>query len=210
MSPKVGVAEAKVANLAGLQLQRPAVVLGHVDRGICRNAVPEIAGPHLKGRLLGNQRAALGRVCLGQQPVEGHVVEARVAVVGLAVGEGQLGALGHRVQVLRRVVAHRRQVELCQQRKLLQEHRALGPAGALEDIQSVVVQADRLLEVRLPFGEVFIGQQARVGRSAGVFNRIGGDEIDDALGDLALVERVARGLDPGHASTSSSRLLGAA
>ena len=169
---QVGVAEAEVPNLAGFQLQRPAIVLGHVKRGVRRNAVPEIAGPHLKRRLLTNQPAALGGIVLREQLIERHVVEAWVAVVGLAVGEGQLGALNHRVQVLRRVVAHRLQVELLQQGQLLQEHRALGPAGALEDIQTVVVQADRLFEARLPFGEVFIGQQARVSRSTGVLNRV--------------------------------------
>ena len=74
----------------------------------------------------------------------------------------------------------------------------------------MVVETDGFLEIRLPLGKIVVGQQARVRRAAGVFDRVGRDEVNDALGDLALVEGVARGLDAGHAPAPGSRLLGAA
>ena len=68
----------------------------------------DASAPTRARRLVG-----VGRV---EQAVDGHVEGGRVAVPGLPVGEGELGALGHRVDVAGAAEAHRRQVEALQQR----------------------------------------------------------------------------------------------
>ena len=59
------------------------------------------AGPELAGRLVSHERAPLARVLRRQQRLERHVGEGGIAVPGLAVGEGELGALDDGVDVAR-------------------------------------------------------------------------------------------------------------
>ena len=60
-----------------------------------------------------------------------HGGELGIAVVALAVGEGELGALEVHVQVLGGVVAERAQVEAFEKPQLLQQDRTLAPGAAL-------------------------------------------------------------------------------
>ena len=79
--------------------------LGHGRRrdapGNPRRAPIRASRPELQGRLGAQQAPPLIGVSAGQQLGQGHVGEARVAVPGLAVGEGQLGRLHDLVHELR-------------------------------------------------------------------------------------------------------------
>ena len=79
-----------------------------------------------------DQAAALSGVLVREQPLQGHAGEERIAVVALAIGEGQLGRLGDSVDVGDGVVAQRGEVEPFQQAELLQEDGSLAPGAAGE------------------------------------------------------------------------------
>ena len=76
-------------------------------------------------------------------------------------------------------------------------------------LEAAVVDADRLVEARLPGRHVVEGQEPGVLAAAGVGDGIL-DEGDDGLGDLAAVEQVGRGLDAGHPALGAPLLVGAA
>ena len=88
---------------------------------------------------------------------------------------------------VRRARAHGRQVEAVEQRELLQEHRALPPRPGLAHGQPAELVGQRLLEPRVPAGQVGVGQQPAV-RPAGHVHDLGGREVDrDGLGHETLV-----------------------
>ena len=64
------------------------------------------------------------------RPANGHVHEIGVAVVGVAVGEGQLQRLQHGVDVIRGIVAHSLQVAAFQDAQGVEVHRPLAPRAA--------------------------------------------------------------------------------
>ena len=86
-------------------------------RGSRGSRPPGAARPQLARRLGADEPAPLVRVPGAEQIVERHVA---VAVPGLAVGEGELGALDDRVDEVRRPRG-RVEVEAFEQRELLQE-----------------------------------------------------------------------------------------
>ena len=137
--------------------------------------------PGLPGRSspeasLADEPAPFVRVGRAEQVVQRDL---DVAVPGLAVGERELRALDDRVDEVRALAVA--EVEAVEQRQLLQEDRPLAPRPGLEDLPAVVGARDRLLDRRLPRGEVVaVEQRARPG---------------DRLGDEAAVEDVARGLE---------------
>ena len=196
----VRVAESKVDEVARRDAECPPVVLRHVFEDVVGNPHADIAGPLLHRGRLPDQRPSLCRVLLGQQLVEGNVVEVRVPVVTLAVGERQLGGLHQRVDVLGRVVSHRGDIIPFQQRELLQEDGPLRPGRALVDLEPPVLDHDRFLDGGMPLRHVVVGQEGSVRIPCGVLDGRGGDEIEDALRYLALVEGVPCRFDSGYAS----------
>jgi hypothetical protein len=110
-----------------------------------------------------------------------------VAVPRLPVGERELAAFGHGVHEVRGARAHGRQVEAVEQRELLREHRPLPPRLGLAHGQPAELVGQRLLEPRVPAGQVGVGQQPAV-RLAGHVHDLGGREVDrDGLGHETLV-----------------------
>ena len=114
------------------------------------------------------------------------------------------------MQVVGGVVAERADIHSVQDGELLKEERALRPCGALVDVQAVVFEGYGLLDGCVPLGEVFGGQHALVRHAARVLDGVVVDELDDRLGDRALVVFVAGGFDAGDASLALRLLLGGA
>ena len=100
---------------------------------------PGLPGRSSQARLGADERAPRGVVVRAEQRLHRHVGGVRVAVPGLAVGEGELGDLGDGVDVVGRQVPGGVQVEAGQQRELLQEDRALAPRAGLEHAVAAVV-----------------------------------------------------------------------
>ena len=71
--------------------------------------------------------APLGRVGVGEEAGRGNLRELRVAVVRVPVGQRELERLGHRVDVLGRVVAHPLEIEALEERERLEQASAPGP-----------------------------------------------------------------------------------
>ncbi len=143
------------------------------------------------------QAAPLLRVVAREEHVERHVGEVRIAVPRLAIGERELRALGDRVDVLRRVLAHPREVEALEQPQLLEEDRRLAPRPGLEHLVAVVVDRERLLPPRLPRCQVFRREKARV-TLAGAVAPLALLERDELLGDPAAVPVLHRILRRGE------------
>ena len=133
---------------------------------------------------------ALARVLLREQArdrLRGR--EVRIAVVEVAVGEGEVHRLVQRVDVARGVVAHRLQVHRLQDVQRLQHHRALHPGVQLVDVDVLVARLHRLLDVDLPRREVLHRDEpALLARAA-----------HELLRDVALVEAVVGGVERGLA-----------
>ena len=97
-----------------------------------------------------DELAPLGVVGLRQQRLHRHVDELRIAVEGLAVGVGELGALDPRVHEIGIGGGELVEVEALEQRQHLQQHRALRPGMRLQHAIVAVVEVDRLLDGRQP------------------------------------------------------------
>ena len=78
------------------------------------------------------------------------------------------------------------------------------------DIQAVVFERNRLFDGGVPLGEVFVFQQALVGNTACILDRVVLNEADYLLCDSALVVFVAGGFDSGDASSALRLLFGVA
>ena len=78
----------------------------------------------------------------------------------------------------------------------LQQHRPLAPEAARRDLVAAEGRAERGRDLDLELGEVLGAQQPALARV----------ELDDAPGDLALVEHVARGADRPRAAAAARRL----
>ena len=142
-----------------------------------------------------DELAALVVVRVGEQVVEGHVGEVRVAVPGLTVGEGELAALGHSVDVLGAAGLERRQVEAGKQRELLQEHRALAPrAGSCTRSGPGSRRWPAASRRACQVARSCAGEQAAVPLPGDV-HHLGGRELADLLGDEPVVPGAPRRLD---------------
>ena len=164
-----------------------------VDRGARRRCGrrPDARAGSSARRVLADERAPLVVVRLREQRLERHLA---VAVERLAVGEGELRALGDDVDELgRRELG---EVEAVEQRELLQAHRPGRPRQRLADGQPAVLERGDRLERRPPARHVVAGEQAA----------LGGDEAVDLLGDEALVVRArAPARSPPRASRRATR-----
>ena len=156
------------------------------------------ARPQVGAGLDVDQGLPLVVVVVAQQRFDRHVDEPRVAVIGLAVGKGELGRLGDDVDEAGAERIHGAQVEAPEQGKLLQEHRPLAPRTGLAHDQVAVRVCHRLLIGRLPVDHVVTGQQAAMGAAAAVHDLAPAEAVD-LLGDEALVPHAPRRLDDGLA-----------
>ena len=138
-----------------------------------------------------DELAALGRVLLAEKHVERNSGEVGVGVEGLAVGEGELGALDGGVDVVGRIVAHGLEVEVLEQVELLQEDRPLAPRPALMDPVAAVARGDRFLDSPPVARKVLGGQEAPVRLPGGVEELVVRAPALNCLGDLPLVEDCA-------------------
>ena len=101
------------------------------------------------------------RVVLGQEPANRLLGrEVGIAVVEVAVGEGEAHRLVEGVDVGGRVVAHRLEVRLLQEVERLEHRRALLPEGKLVDGDPLVRGADRLLDPHPPARQVLHRDEA--------------------------------------------------
>ena len=124
-----------------------------------------------------------------------HVDKIRIAVPGLAVGEGELGAFDDEMDKIRPERVEAVEIETLQQRQLLQQHRPLAPRAALGDRVAAIVEGDRRLDRRLPARHVVAGQQPAMAAAGDVEHFFAPAETVDRLGDKAAVPRVAGALD---------------
>ena len=85
-----------------------------------------------------DQLAPFGGVVVRQQQTHRHADEFGIAVVALAIGKCELGALEIDVQILGRVVSEAREVVALEQLELLQQDRALAPGSALQHLDAAI------------------------------------------------------------------------
>jgi hypothetical protein len=113
---------------------------------------------------------------------------ARISVVGLAVGEGQLHGFGDGVDVLRGVVAERGHVEAVQDLQHLDQHGPLAPEAARDELAGPEGRPHGRLEPHAKLRQVFPREQPALG---GVIAR-------DRGRDVAAIEGVAGGGEARH------------
>ena len=85
----------------------------------------------------------MDQVFFRQQLFDRHIHEFRVADILFPVGKGQVQRLAHGMDVLWRVMAHRRQVETLQNLEGLREGRPLAPRPGAVDVIAAVVNRYR-------------------------------------------------------------------
>ena len=155
----------------------------------------DLAGPLVHRGLRADELAPLGVVGLRQQRPHRHVDELGIAVEGLAVGIGELGALHPRVHEIGIGGGELVEVEALEQRQHLQQHWALRPGMGLHHAIVAVVEVDRLLDGRQPFRHVMGREHTLVPPAADVHHLSCAAERIDRLGDEALAPGAPRPLD---------------
>ena len=90
---------------------------------------------------------------------ERHLDHRRVAVIGLAVGKGELQRLGQVVDVVGAVVAEAGEIGALEQGQGLQQHRPLAPGAAGEDFEIAKPAALGRADRRMVLGEILGRQQ---------------------------------------------------
>ena len=133
-------------------------------------------------------------VGVAQQRVDRHIDELRIAVIGMAVGERQFECLDKCVDIGRRIVAQRFQVEAFQDLQRLQQHRALAPRPAAEQCGVVEADRQRRFDIDVKIGKIILAQPAVIGLVI----------RDDPACDVAAVECIPRRGQAGRASTLAS------
>ena len=146
---------------------------------------------HFRPRLVGaNQRATPRGVFLRQQTFQRHIDELGIAKMMVAVGECQIDRFGDDVDVLRRVVPHRLQVVTLEDVQRHRQCRPLRPRSAGVQFDVAELRFHRRFEIDLEVGKVVVTHQAA----------LLADPLGDGMRDVALVERIARRLQPGLAA----------
>jgi hypothetical protein len=136
-------------------------------------------------------------VRVGEQLVEADVDEARVAVARLAIGERALEDLEHEVDVVGVAAAQAVEPGMLDRAQRLGEDRPLAPRPAGQHLPVAPACAHGRLAPAVKLGEVLAREQAAVV----------GMERGDAGGDVAAVERVARGAQARLAPARQRRAL---
>ena len=161
------------------------------DRPIQRRCVAFMnfsgtAGPQLqRGLRRIDQRPALARVLLRQQPLVRNLDEVHVAEIFLAVGERQLDRFDAGVDVVGAVVPHRLEVVAFEDVQREQLGRALVRRRILVDAIAAIVDRDRRLD---------LGGVTRRSPRSGTARRCSSENFAIVSRDVALVEAIARGL----------------
>src|SRR5438105_3357057 len=91
-------------------------------------------GRHLWPRSILDELLPYRRVRLREQPIGRHLHEVRITVVRVTVGERELDRFDDPVQVRRRIVAERFEVDAVEEVQHLQERRPLAPEAARRDL----------------------------------------------------------------------------
>ncbi len=153
------------------------------------------AGPQFERRALADQFAARIGIGVGKKRLHRHVDEVGIAVIGLPIGEGELHRLDDGVDECRARRTHRAEIEILEERDRLQEDRPLPPGPDLVHAEAMVVVCERRVVARAPVRHVVRIDHAAVAQSALVHHLRAADKPVDRLGDEALVEGLAGGLD---------------
>ncbi len=102
------------------------------------------------------------------------------------------------MQIIRRIVAERVQIESFQKAQLLKEDRSLGPRLALEDRVAVIVDLHRLFDLSFEPGQILQREQAAVAVRP----------IDDIRRDIAAVKALARRAQSGAPAAGAGARFG--
>ena len=124
----------------------------------------------------------------------------RVAVIGLAVGEGELHRLRHAVDELRPAQVGGCDAAALEHPQRLEERGPLAPDAAFPDGPALVVDRQGRLVARFPAGHVFARQHAFPAPARRVHHAGLAHPAVDGLGDEACGEGPTRRLDLRHAS----------
>src|SRR5215469_12473904 len=151
-----------------------------------------------------DQLAAFPVVGIAKQRVDGDFDEIGIAVIGVAIGEGELRAFRNGVNEFCARWPHRFEIESLQKRQLLEENRSLAPRSGLADPIVAVVVDDRLFDARTPDGHVVAAEEPAMALAGGVLERSPAEEAVDGFGDEALVPDAARRLDLAEAIAARS------
>jgi len=120
-----------------------------------------VAGPDTRVVAIADLRCACFGVVLRQESGDGlGRSEGRIAVIEVAIGERQIHRLVKRVQVTRRVVAHRPQIEVFEDVEGLQHRRTLRPGVELVDVDTAVTDMPRFFDFDAPIGEIVARDEA--------------------------------------------------
>ena len=127
---------------------------------------------------------ALPGVFFGQQAFDRFIRrKVRVAIIEIAIGEGEVHRLINRMHISRAVKAHRFEVKVFKNVQRLKHCRALRPVRQLVNFDSLVRCRNGFFNVDLPFGEIFGRDQAAL-----FF-----DAACDLPRDVALIESIICG-----------------
>ena len=122
---------------------------------------------------------------LREQRLGGDLVELGIAVIGVAVGVGQLEGFHQGVNVVRGVELQALDVVAFQNVEGFEHAGSLAPEARLVDGVALEGGGDGVFRFDVEGGHVFVADQAAVRFGEGV----------DAVGDLAAVEEIAHGVD---------------
>ncbi len=121
--------------VGGVDMHGAGAPASSLDRSIRQRAhaaAGRRAGPaSTRARAGSINRRRSSAYSLESRPVDRNVDEVRVTVVGLAVGESELGGFDYIVKVLGRIVPERTQVKSFEQAQLLEKNRALGTTAGI-------------------------------------------------------------------------------
>ena len=160
-----------------------------------------------QGGDIGDLVPSVGAIAIREKFGQGNIVEIRIAVVTLAVREGELERLRHQMGKGRAIRIEPSQIIALEHLQHLQQHRPLGPGPALPDLPAVVIDADRGFGARAPARHVLPGQHAFAPRAAAVHDTGLAQVAVDGVGDEPFVEGPARRLDLRLAAGDGLRLI---
>ena len=146
-----------------------------------------IAGAMLERGGFPDEATPFCRVRPRQQPNDRHLRERRIAIERVAVVVGELDRFVDGVEIVRRIVPERPQVDALEDVQRLQQHRPLIPGAGFVHVEAVEVDRDRLFDRAVIRGEVVVRKHAASGAVG----------VDDPPRDVAGVERVTAGADRG-------------
>ena len=151
-----------------------------------RPHVVRISRPQLERRPLHvDQRPANARVLVGEKRLKRHLDKRGIAIILVAVGEGQLHRLGDDMNVVRRLETHLLELEPFEQSQHLEHRRTLRPRTAFEHRIAPITHMHRIFHPR-PMGRQI--RPTRETRLSALY------QLSSAVGDVAAIEAIGDGL----------------